>query len=309
MDSHILTMEEHAPETPVKRTSSARSRSTSAGSSPSASSTRDQASCTSFPPIPSLPAMPHQEACKRRIVEGLPDIDYPMPLMVRNTFLDTETWISASLAEFFEERQTRSCPASGLLAPPGLEQITSQAESEFFEASRVDRDEEDWIPERGNRTATPFSALSAGAPAWLPQPPAAAPMFPVMPLCGAPNALPPMAPPSLPPAFPVCQRQDAPPPPPQAPVLRIAESLNEPQLGSEEMPSIGSAGHRFGGCKPCAFVFTKGCASGTDCVFCHLCQPGEKKRRQKVKHIILKQITVAPPVVPFPGFLSTMPPM
>lgn len=49
------------------------------------------------------------------------------------------------------------------------------------------------------------------------------------------------------------------------------------------LPSIGSAGHRLGRCKPCAFIGTKGCNSGTDCRFCHLCEAGEKKRRQKEK--------------------------
>jgi len=49
------------------------------------------------------------------------------------------------------------------------------------------------------------------------------------------------------------------------------------------LPSIGSAGHRLGRCKPCAFAGTKGCNSGTECRFCHLCDVGEKKRRQKEK--------------------------
>lgn len=49
------------------------------------------------------------------------------------------------------------------------------------------------------------------------------------------------------------------------------------------LPSIGSAVHRLGRCKPCAFVGTKGCTSGMDCRFCHVCEAGEKKRRQKEK--------------------------
>lgn len=62
-----------------------------------------------------------------------------------------------------------------------------------------------------------------------------------------------------------------PPPPPQ------------PELGSEACPTVGSAGHFLGLCKPCAFFHTKGCQGGTSCVFCHLCQSGEKKRRQKAR--------------------------
>jgi len=54
-------------------------------------------------------------------------------------------------------------------------------------------------------------------------------------------------------------------------------------LGSEELPTVGSLKHRLGTCKPCAFVFKDGpgCTSGVECAFCHLCQPGEKKKRKK----------------------------
>merc|ERR1740121_2057125 len=56
-----------------------------------------------------------------------------------------------------------------------------------------------------------------------------------------------------------------------------------PAPGSAELPSLGSAGHTRGHCKPCAFLHTKGCENGPACQFCHLCGPGEKKRRQKEK--------------------------
>jgi hypothetical protein len=68
-----------------------------------------------------------------------------------------------------------------------------------------------------------------------------------------------------------------------APVLRLAEVIPEPELGSPEYPTLGSKAHRQGGCKPCAFLHTKGCQNGTDCEFCHLCEPGEKKKRQREK--------------------------
>merc|ERR1719464_950601 len=53
--------------------------------------------------------------------------------------------------------------------------------------------------------------------------------------------------------------------------------------GSRELPSIGSAAHAAGRCKPCAFAYTKGCANGLSCPFCHLCDADEKKRRRKEK--------------------------
>jgi len=54
-------------------------------------------------------------------------------------------------------------------------------------------------------------------------------------------------------------------------------------LGTAQLPSLGSALHHLGRCKPCAFQRTKGCSNGKDCCFCHLCPPGEKKRRQREK--------------------------
>jgi len=54
-------------------------------------------------------------------------------------------------------------------------------------------------------------------------------------------------------------------------------------LGDLKLPSVGSAGHATGRCKPCAFAYSKGCENGATCRFCHLCEPGEKKRRQKEK--------------------------
>ncbi|CAE8622860.1 unnamed protein product [Polarella glacialis] len=59
--------------------------------------------------------------------------------------------------------------------------------------------------------------------------------------------------------------------------------------GSEELPSLGSAGHVEGICKPCAFLHTKGCNKGAMCRFCHLCVSGGKKRRQKVLYCIISR--------------------
>ena len=57
----------------------------------------------------------------------------------------------------------------------------------------------------------------------------------------------------------------------------------EPAPGSMELPSVGSKGHYAGDCRPCAFLHAKGCHNGAMCLFCHLCDRGEKKRRQKAK--------------------------
>lgn len=62
-----------------------------------------------------------------------------------------------------------------------------------------------------------------------------------------------------------------------------------PTLGSPGMPTVGSVGHWFGTCKPCAFAF-KGCQNGSACQFCHLCLPGEKQRRRKLSKMAHKEM-------------------
>merc|ERR1712182_33992 len=56
--------------------------------------------------------------------------------------------------------------------------------------------------------------------------------------------------------------------------------------------SVGSAAHESGTCKPCAFLLKDlskpGCQNGQGCVFCHLCPPGEVKKRKKQKMFMRK---------------------
>jgi len=67
-------------------------------------------------------------------------------------------------------------------------------------------------------------------------------------------------------------------------VARAAEAGSRgaapPALGSAGLPSRGSALHRWGSCKPCAFFHQEGCRNGTNCEFCHLCDAGARKRRK-----------------------------
>merc|ERR1740139_2157251 len=65
---------------------------------------------------------------------------------------------------------------------------------------------------------------------------------------------------------------------------RMMNVANETGSGKRGVPSLGSVNHKFGRCKPCAFVHRPiGCADGATCSFCHTCEPGEKKKRQKQK--------------------------
>merc|ERR1739848_913591 len=56
--------------------------------------------------------------------------------------------------------------------------------------------------------------------------------------------------------------------------------------------SVGSAQHSLGTCKPCAFLWKsdEGCQNGTNCNFCHMCPPGEVKRRKKDKLAVRKMV-------------------
>jgi hypothetical protein len=107
------------------------------------------------------------------------------------------------------------------------------------------------------------------------------------PMAGAPRFWQPMEPPP-PPAGPpskflTCESVESALAAKSAPVLRLADSMLQPELGTAEMPTIGSMNHHFGTCKPCAFLYKQGCNNGVHCQFCHICDPGEKKRRQKDK--------------------------
>jgi hypothetical protein len=73
-----------------------------------------------------------------------------------------------------------------------------------------------------------------------------------------------------------------PPPPPPPAVLTLAGAV---ESGAPGLPSVGSACHHLGLCKPCDFLHRSsgGCQAGAACKFCHLCGPDENKRRKAMK--------------------------
>ncbi|CAE7556394.1 unnamed protein product [Symbiodinium natans] len=74
----------------------------------------------------------------------------------------------------------------------------------------------------------------------------------------------------------------------RVPAMPVLPAPQEPAPGSPELPSVGSKGHHRGDCRPCGFLYAKGCINGAMCTFCHLCDRGAKKRRQKAKKAALK---------------------
>lgn len=55
--------------------------------------------------------------------------------------------------------------------------------------------------------------------------------------------------------------------------------------GPPQKMSLGSMAHGTGNCKPCAWAHkdAAGCRNGSHCSYCHLCPPGELKRRKREK--------------------------
>lgn len=80
-----------------------------------------------------------------------------------------------------------------------------------------------------------------------------------------------------------------------AAVLQFAPTADVGELGTPALPTRGSALHRWGACKPCAFTFKEGCMSGIDCQFCHLCGPGERRRRKKERLVSKRDCRVQTP--------------
>lgn len=184
---------------------------------------------------------------------GLPEIEYPPPFVLRNTLLGTTNPEHiASEAIFMTECQAKSRPAIAMGLPPGLSGVSHGDFGSFTS---------EWSQDADTAAFTPHPVLAYEPP---PQPPA------------APYVVPPRR---------VAPAMDAPMCPPQ---LGMSEVLPDPMLGTFDMPTVGSAWHRLGTCKPCAFLHTKGCGNGVECEFCHLCAPGEKKRRKKARQAVAR---------------------
>lgn len=182
----------------------------------------------------------------------MPEYVYPVPVIVRNTFLDTQDTRSVSLEEFFEERRIHSCP----VAPPEYSLSEDGVETPELPL-------QDTITTGAHALLTKFAAATGF---WTATPTGSE--YDSSFQHGEPFNIPEEMP----------------------RVLMLAEALPEPALGSSELPTVGSAAHYVGSCKPCAFLYTKGCGNGLDCPFCHLCPPDEKRRRQKDKQAAFREM-------------------
>mmetsp|Transcript_18169 Transcript_18169/g.31899 ORF Transcript_18169/g.31899 Transcript_18169/m.31899 type:complete len:342 (-) Transcript_18169:75-1100(-) len=86
-------------------------------------------------------------------------------------------------------------------------------------------------------------------------------------------------------------------------VLRGVSS--EQPEAEEECPSVGSAAHESGACRPCAWFWKpEGCKNGKECKHCHLCPEGELRRKRTEKRHSFSQAT--PWVQPGKAFRSKL---
>jgi len=234
------------------------------------------------------------------------NIRYPLPLQVRNTFVEVSVGRSPSLDSYVQIRQTQSAPASGVVhatAEPsladGTQNIASDAslplvmskpcmnlpgdlhvQNTFLTCTEARAPSLEGFYEERLVRSCPGSKISVSSGSRL----CPTSGFSIVTADGDDEALL-----SAMAAVRAASSSVAVPSAQSAVVLKLCDVLVEPEIGSLECPSAGSKGHSAGFCKPCAFAM-KGCASGKDCNFCHLCEPGEKKRRKKEKKEVIREV-------------------
>lgn len=164
---------------------------------------------------------------------GLPELVYPVPVVVRNTFIDAPLLQkSESLEEFLKLRKAFSCPVMSSHSEP--QDVVKRAETahEFCCA------------------ATPLAEGIRVVASWLRAEESSS---------GNDEE---------------CDASQS---------SRSATAPGRTSSASAQVPTIGSAQHDLGRCRPCAFFHTRGCENGADCLFCHLCDADAKKLRKKQK--------------------------
>lgn len=243
-----------------------------------------------------------------------------LPFGVRNTFIDTSLASILFSDGCSSERENLSCPA----ARAGIMKFTRPVELELDDDVDLDFAYPPIVSPVGLWPPTPLECWPAtpgdiDAFARYEAMRAMAAMLPAPPREEAPVMQPASVPPApaaaaaipfvahfVPPQFlPRFASLPSVPEKSSVSVLRLADVISQPDsvasemhtLGTAARPSAGSANHHLGTCKPCAFLFKQGCENGASCPFCHLCSPGEKKRRQKSNKMQMQQ-TVAHEMTP-----------
>mmetsp|Transcript_3307 Transcript_3307/g.10132 ORF Transcript_3307/g.10132 Transcript_3307/m.10132 type:complete len:323 (-) Transcript_3307:133-1101(-) len=267
---------------PVSRNASPASSTSAGGSSFSPVSSTMMCSSSERSPAASVST----RASESSPVAGGSKLEFDdlAPAYIKTAFFDSLASRVLSLSSVFEANDL--IPAVGtpstISVPPGFEKVLVEKPPglEFVGSanSYVSMRTPGALPTLS--TAPMMLAGRQQEARWAPVP--ALPRWPSSPLSSPMLGI--MTSPATPPAAPAAA--------PAAPVLKLelSEALPEPTVGSPEIPTVGSITHRLGNCKPCAFLFTKGCTNGVECPFCHLCEAGARKRRQKERKDMKKEM-------------------
>lgn len=73
--------------------------------------------------------------------------------------------------------------------------------------------------------------------------------------------------------------------------LHLEGAVEHTATWSPKCPSAGSAGHWLGLCTPCDFFHRHRCTKEDACKFCHLCGPGESRRRKRQNRALKQAAT------------------
>lgn len=209
------------------------------------------------PPVTNINSLSTSASTATSASTGSWELERSVTLPVKNTFINYPIDRPPSLEEFLQERQVRSWPVSLDDERDGIGLCGGEIASLFDNGANGVRGS---LRDVSHSDDSSDSALAAGAvavqgvAAHAPSEPGAKATF-VKPAGG-----------------------------------HIATTAGEPKIGSPEVPTAGSAAHHLRKCKPCAFAL-KGCKSGITCQFCHLCDPGEKKRRKKDRVVLRRNMS------------------
>lgn len=221
------------------------------------------------------------------------DFVSPVSWRVRNTFLDNPLGKPTLLQSFHRARRSSSTPAGGREANEREEAPALLAMTPVRGAAHAD------FAMTPGFASTPFVES--------PESQLCSPVLPTgqQGLYAPPSAPPPCAPP----AYASPQRPPPPDAPPAAGVSPVLSGVHGSAVTAAGAPqplsladlvaprtscSTGSALHFQGKCKPCAFFWkVVGCKYGSECQFCHLCDPDERKRRNREKRMAMHAVQAA----------------
>lgn len=216
-----------------------------------------------------------------------------MKVRIRSTFIDTSAERSPSLEHFYRQREVTTCPAAHIGRLRGLFQ---EADGSGNNHTLLSTEPPDFAP-HALHYAPPPSVRSLDDVIGQPSPPPQTRTLGSYQAYGGSFAHGLVGSAGVPLSNNLGWIGDLPPCGDvrtlQPPTVWVGQPFHAAwdsvAAGSEGLPSVGSAGHAAGRCKPCVFFHKdEGCVNGPTCNFCHLCEPEEKLRRKRKKQDVVR---------------------